>query len=289
MTQFNYEKAFSRNIGWITEQEQQILRNKKAAIAGVGGVGGVHLLTLARLGIGNFHIADNDVFEIANFNRQVGALMSTLGKSKVDVLANMALDINPELNLRKFNDGVTFENVDEFLNGVDIYIDGLDFYVLEIRRKIFSRCAELKIPALTAAPFGMGSAFLIFIPGKMTFEEYFNFENLNSIDQQIKFTVGLAPSALHKTYLIDPTRFNFEKKAAPSTFMGCEFCAAVVSVESLKILLARGKTYAAPYYHHFDCFTGKWKRGWLPGGNRNPIQRLKIFLFKRQLSKNFNQ
>ena len=51
---FNYEKAFSRNIGWITKEEQQVLRGKKVAIAGAGGVGGVHLLTLARLGVGNF-------------------------------------------------------------------------------------------------------------------------------------------------------------------------------------------------------------------------------------------
>ena len=47
---FNYDKAFSRNIGWVTEEEQQALRGKKVAIAGAGGVGGVHLLTLARLG-----------------------------------------------------------------------------------------------------------------------------------------------------------------------------------------------------------------------------------------------
>ena len=60
---FNYEKAFSRNIGWLTEDEQRILRTKRIAIAGMGGVGGFHLLTLARLGIEKFNIADFDVFE----------------------------------------------------------------------------------------------------------------------------------------------------------------------------------------------------------------------------------
>lgn len=280
---FNYQEAFSRNIGWVTGDEQQILRGKKAAIAGMGGVGGVHLLTLARLGIGNFHIADNDRFELANFNRQVGAVMSTIGLSKIDVLADMALDINPELNIKKFDNGVTFENIDDFLAGADIYIDGLDFYVLDIRRKIFARCAELNIPAITAAPFGMGSGFLIFMPGKMTFEEYFCFEGLNSIDQQIHFAVGLVPKGLHKSYLVDPSQFDFANHKAPSTFMGCEFCAAVAGVETLKILLSRGKTYAAPFYHQFDCYTGRWKRGWLPWGNRNPLQRLSILLMRRML------
>ena len=54
---FHYESAFARNIGWVTNAEQAILRGKRVAIAGGGGVGGVHLLTLARLGIGAFHIA----------------------------------------------------------------------------------------------------------------------------------------------------------------------------------------------------------------------------------------
>ena len=284
MEKFNYEEAFSRNLGWVTEQEQQALRGKTVAIAGLGGVGGIHLLTLARLGVSHFHIADNDTFEVANFNRQVGAMMSTVGRPKIDVLAEMALDINPELQIKKFDQGVTNDNVDDFLKGVDFYIDGLDFYVLQIRRKVFALCAENAIPAITAAPFGMGSAFLIFMPGKMTFEEYFCLEGLDPINQQIHFATGLAPKGLHKAALVDPTRFDFSKQTAPSIFMGCEFCAAVAGVEALKILLARGKVYAAPFYQHFDAYSGKWKRGWIPGGNRNPILRYKIHSLKRQLN-----
>ena len=48
---FDYATAFSRNIGWLTPQEQESLRSKRVAIAGLGGVGGSHLLTLTRLGI----------------------------------------------------------------------------------------------------------------------------------------------------------------------------------------------------------------------------------------------
>ena len=79
---FNYSEAFSRNIGWITEAEQQTLRNKRIAIAGMGGVGGSHLLTLTRLGVGNFNIADFDKFELANFNRQMGATVSHIDQEK---------------------------------------------------------------------------------------------------------------------------------------------------------------------------------------------------------------
>lgn len=52
---FDYDKAFSRNIGWVTPEEQLILRTKRIAIAGLGGVGGSHLMTLTRLGVGKFN------------------------------------------------------------------------------------------------------------------------------------------------------------------------------------------------------------------------------------------
>ena len=55
---FDYTTAFSRNIGWLTLREQDSLRSKRVAIAGLGGVGGSHLITLTRLGIGAFTIAD---------------------------------------------------------------------------------------------------------------------------------------------------------------------------------------------------------------------------------------
>src|SRR5262245_52132698 len=108
---FSYDEAFSRNIGWVTAAEQQTLRKKRVAIAGLGGAGGIHLLTLARLGIGAFHITDLDTFEFPNFNRQAGAMVSSLGKSKVDTLAAMAKDINPELDIKTFPQGVHTENV----------------------------------------------------------------------------------------------------------------------------------------------------------------------------------
>ena len=190
---FDYDEAFSRNIGWVTEWEQQILRTKRVAIAGMGGVGGVHLLTLARLGIGSFHVADMDVFETVNFNRQIGASTATLGRPKVDVMAGMARDINPTAEIRRFPNGINDDNIDDFLDGVDLFIDGFDFFVLDIRAKVFARCAELGIPAITAGPIGMGTAYLVFMPGEMTFEQYFGLEGQPIEQQYVNFLVGLTP------------------------------------------------------------------------------------------------
>ena len=74
-----YEEAFSRHRGLISKTEQERLRNSRVAVVGMGGVGGVDLVTLARLGIGQFTIADPDTFEVSNTNRQYGAANSTLG------------------------------------------------------------------------------------------------------------------------------------------------------------------------------------------------------------------
>lgn len=72
MVNFTYDAAFERNVGWLTEAEQLALRGMRIALAGMGGVGGVHMITLARLGVGAFNIADFDRFDVPNFNRQYG-------------------------------------------------------------------------------------------------------------------------------------------------------------------------------------------------------------------------
>lgn len=275
---FDFRDAFSRNIGWVTELEQEHLRNKKVGIAGMGGVGGAHLLALARLGVGGFHIADLDQFETANFNRQVGAGISTLGRGKTDVMSEMAKDINPELDITVFENGVEDWNIDIFLDGVDLFVDGIDFFVLDIRAKIFARCAELGIPAITAAPIGMSAAWLVFMPDGMTFEQFFRLNGLTKEQQYVNFFLGLTPSALHRSYLVDSSRLDLAGQRGPSTSAGVNLCAGVVAAQAVKIMLGRGKVRAAPCYHQFDAYLGKWKQGRLWFGNRGPLQSLKRHL-----------
>lgn len=278
-----YNEAFSRNIGWVTRPEQEILRTSRIAIAGMGGVGGIHLLTLARLGVGAFSIADPDIFERVNFNRQAGAMVSTLGASKVAVLANMARDINPGIDLKLFPSGVTDANVEEFLSGASLYVDGMDFFAFAMRRSIFGACRSLGIPATTAAPLGMGSALLNFLPGKMSFEEYFCWEDRPDEEKAVRFLLGLAPARLQFGYLVDPTAVNLGERRGPSTVMACQLCAGMAATEALKILLKRGKVLAAPHGLHFDAYTNRLAHTWRPGGNNNPLQRLVLGIARRRL------
>ena len=280
---FDYETACSRNIGWVTEREQQVLRYKRVAIAGLGGVGGRHLLTLTRLGIQNFNIADLDVFDVANLNRQLGADMTSVGRPKIEVMSELARSVNPDLDLRIFPDGVSGSNLDAFLDDVDLYVDGLDFFVVDIREKVFAACAERGIPAITAAPLGMGTAFLAFIPGKMTFEDYFGMHGQSTREKLLRFLVGLSPAMLQMRYLVDPTSADFDNHRGPSTPMGCDLSAGVTGTMALKVLLARGAVPAAPRGIHFDAYCNRFTRTWRPGGIRNPLQHLMLKIARKKL------
>lgn len=284
MSVFDYHEAFSRNLGWVTEQEQDRLRRSRVAIAGMGGVGGFHLLTLSRLGVGAFNLADFDTFGLVNFNRQAGAGVGTLGKRKLDVMSTMARDINPELDLRQFPGGLDERLLDDFLSDVDLYVDGLDFFALDIRQAVFAACARKGIPAITVAPLGMGAALLNFLPGKMTFEAYFGFARNSPLEKAMRFFIGLAPSRLHMGYLVDPSQIDLANHKGPSTAMGCMLCAGVAGTEALKILLGRGRVYSAPWGVHYDAFKNRLERTWRPGGNDlNPLQRYAISMLRRRL------
>lgn len=277
---FDYERAFSRNIGWVTRAEQERLRHARVAIAGLGGVGGEHTLTMARLGVQNFNLSDFDEFDVHNMNRQAGAFMSTMGQTKLEVLERMARDINPEANIRSFPQGVTQANMDEFLAGCDLYLDSLDFFALPIRRQVFAACRAKGIPAITAAPLGMGMSFLYFDPKGMSFEDYFQFDGHPEAEQYARFAVGLSPAMLNRHYLVAPEAINLAERRGPSTGMAIKLCAGFLGTAALKLLLGRGELPAAPYSLHFDAYQLKFKRCWRPGGNANPLQRLLLHFMR---------
>lgn len=291
---FDYKEAFSRNIGWVTEEEQEKLRNSKVAIGGLGGVGGDHSIVCARLGIGHFNISDLDDYDVANFNRQAGACMNTVGRPKAEVMEETLRGINPEATVKNFKEGINEENLEEFLDGVDVYIDSLDIFALEIRRKVFRRCYEKGIPTITAAPMGMGTAMLCFKPGEMTFDEYFAIvdpapgaseqekEQIFS-DNIMRFVTGVSPSVQQRHYLVDRSSVNFFKKKVPSTCMGISLAAGVLCSNVLKLLLDRGDVIHAPRGLHFDAYRNKLIKTWRPWGNKNPMQRFMFWYLKRLL------
>lgn len=283
MSAFSFQDAFSRNIGWVTHAEQERLRRTRVAIGGLGGVGGSHLLALARLGVSRFTISDLDAFDWPNLNRQAGAGVSTIGKSKLDVLVQMARDINPEIELRTLPNGITTEDIDTFLAGATLYLDSLDIFAIGLRRRIFARCSQLGIPAITAAPMGMGTAVLVFQPGGMSFDDYFDLAGQDTEEQILRFIVGVSPSMMQRHYLVDDSSVDLVRKRVPSTVIGIELAAGVAASQAVKLLLGRGEVVAAPRGLHFDAYLNRLVTTWRPGGNRNPLQRYMLWVIRRRL------
>lgn len=280
---WSYNEAFSRHRGLLSAAEQERLRRSCVAIAGLGGVGGIHLATLARLGIGSFHIADPDAFELANFNRQHGADVGTIGQSKATVIANQARRINPDVALTVWAEHILPSNVGDFLDGVDVLVDGIDFFALETRRLLFREARRRRIWAVTAAPLGFSTSWLVFDPRGMSFDDYFDLQNGQSrLQQLVAFAVGLAPQATHRSYL-DLTHVDLQAGRGPSACLACQLCAGVTAAEVVKILLGRGPLRAAPWYSQFDAYRQQFRSGYLRSGNRHPWQRLKRWWLLRRL------
>lgn len=275
---FDYQSAFSRNIGWVTEEEQKLIKNTTIAIAGMGGVGGHHLHALIRIGFEKFKIADFDQFELQNFNRQFGASISSIRKSKVDVLKKIALDINPDAHICVFESGITLENRDDFLKDVDIVCDGLDLYASDLRTPLYDRAHELGKYVLSSGPFGMGTALVIFHPKGIKFSEYFDLDikGLSVEGKIIRFLAGMSPHLLHSTYVASPQSVDLFGGRLPSLNVGCYAASSAMSSAVLKIILKRGKLRFAPKGYQVDFYRNKWKNFWRPFGNRNPLQRILI-------------
>ena len=280
---FLYDEGFARNLGWLTRDEQDKLRRSSVAIAGLG-VGGVYLTTLARLGIGSFTLADFDRFALPNFNRQAGATVSTLHRPKLDVMAQMARDINPQVEIRPFPEGVQRDGVDAFLDGADAYLDGLDFFALDIRETVFASCRRKGIPATTVAPLGMGAALVNFVPGGMSFEDYFGFEGRSDWQKAMRFLVGLSPAMLQMRYLVDPSQVDLAARRGPSTIIAVQLCSAIAAAQVLKVVLGRGDVVAAPHGLHWDAYRDRLVRTWRPGGHENPLTRLTRRIARRRLA-----
>jgi hypothetical protein len=129
----------------------------------------------------------------------------------------------------------------------------------------------------------MSAALLVFMPGRMTFEEYFQLAGCSDLEKAIRFLVGFAPSLQHRHYLVDATRVNLQERRGPSTGLACQLCAGIAAAEAFKILSGRGRVWAAPHAIQFDGFRNRLAHTWRPGGNRHPLNRLAIAIAKRQL------
>jgi tRNA A37 threonylcarbamoyladenosine dehydratase len=122
------------------------LRNANVLVVGLGGVGSFAAEFLARAGIGKMTIVDGDTVDITNINRQLPALHSTIGKSKVEIVSARLWDINPELQLTKVEEFLSPERATEIVtNEFDYVIDCIDSVTPKLNIIISAKRKKVKI------------------------------------------------------------------------------------------------------------------------------------------------
>ncbi len=281
--QWSWKGAFARNRGLISESEQERLSLATVAIAGAGGVGGSHALTLARQGVGGFHLADSDTFSISNLNRQAGARVSTMGRNKAEEIAAQIRDINPAARIELWRENIGPLNIGAFLDGTDVVLDGVDFFAFGARRLLFSQARARGLWALTTAPLGFSVALLAFDPDGMAFERYCGFEpGMSQADEIVAFLAALAPFHTHAGY-IDYGRADVGARTGPSSIIACQLCSSVIAMETISLLLGRRAPAAAPQVMQFDPYQRVYRQGTIWGGGRNLLQGVKRWVIRRKL------
>lgn len=237
----NYREMFSRNIGLLTEKDQDILSNSCVAIAGVGGVGGIQLVTLARTGIGNFLIADPEVFSITDINRQYGATKSTMGVKKAVVMSKIIKDINPYCNVKVFSEGVNSENVERFVKGSDVVIDAIEYFTIEEKIRLYKEARKNNKFVFTSPIIGFGSTLLVFDPSGLSYEDYFELDHEKNLD--FKKLCPIYPEYIDKDLYQNAKN---KKRPFPSFSPSTALSAGLLSTEVVLFILNRRKPAIAP-------------------------------------------
>ena len=224
-----YWEIASRQMSIVTRSEQKRFKNTKIAVIGCGGIGGETIEMLARMGVGELVLADEDAFDLSNLNRQTLASIADLGIAKSEVAKEKVRLINPYVKVKSVNEHIDLENISDVIGDSDIVIDALDNV---LTRVIVSRKAkENGIPYIHGAIHGTLGQITVFLPDRdESYEKMFNLPSLGKdltadvIEELKSVTFGVPP-------VIGPT----------PNLIGC-----LEAMEAYKIVTGIGKVTAAP-------------------------------------------
>ncbi|MBS2037702.1 ThiF family adenylyltransferase [bacterium] len=161
-----------KNEGAYSRAQLERLRQARVAVAGLGAFA-FGAVNLAQLGVGHLRIADPDTFERHNANRQPLATLSNQGCNKTAKVEAWIRDLIPEIKLEAFPEGVTLDNLDRFVDGMDVVVDAVDFLRPDVKLSLHRLCRKKNIPVVTGLLVGRGAICYVFTPAGPDFEEFF--------------------------------------------------------------------------------------------------------------------
>ena len=263
-----YQHLVTRNIGLLTTEQQDTLKNSCVAVCGLGGLGSPVAEILARSGIESFKLLDHGTFEPSNANRQIYCFTDTVGLKKTDVTEQYLKKINPAIKTEKFLQ-VTEENVADVLRGVQVVALTVDA-ILPIL--LLSRQArEFNIPLVEGWAMAFGNV-RVFNEDTPSLEEVYQFPTIGrplaSITPEEQKTLLLQSiyslqniEGLSDHYPDAAIRRLLEKGEgttfAPMVWLTC----VMMAFEVIKVLLNLGTLALAPDFAVYDGFQHTLRRG----------------------------
>ena len=148
-----YTEQFGGIARLYGEVAAEKIRRAHICVVGVGGVGSWSVEALARSGVGRLTLIDHDEISASNMNRQLHTLHSTIGQSKVAVLAERVADINAECVVNPVEDLINLENMEGYITSeFDVVIDAID--IIKFKAGLIHHCSRNKIPVVTTGGAG---------------------------------------------------------------------------------------------------------------------------------------
>lgn len=245
-----YRQMFIRNSGLLSDGEQELLSNTTIAIAGAGGDGGLLAERLVRFGIGKIILADPEVFEINNCNRQFAADHTSFGCNKAKVIAEYLLKINPSLKVDIYTQGVTTENVNEFVDKADVIIDEIEFSLPAVSVLLHRECRRKGKYVFMGANLGWGASISCFEPGGSTFEEQFEYNEKDATINPLKY-LKEKPAYISDDIISEILAGNI---AVPALSSSVGLVAGILSAEVIFFITGKREPVVAPSSIYVDLF-----------------------------------
>lgn len=256
---------YSRNFGFWNEAEQTKLAKSKVAIAGVGGDGFQLGYKLAMMGVERFSVADPETFEAENSNRVFGATIVSNGRNKAEVFREMVHEIRPEAIIDVYTDGVTQDNVEDFMDGADLVIDESELRYLHIGTMIARTARKYMIPDLFVMNVGFAGMATSFHPERrQTFENIMGIPKGAPLDEVADMEVDFARCLPYIPNYGDINTLVAVKEGAPlpSISPGVDVASSIGTTESFLHLVADSSNHRkhptwAPRFRYMDAYNNR--------------------------------
>lgn len=157
------DARYIRNIPALSQAECALLRSRKIAVIGCGGLGGYIIELMARIGIGTIRAVDGDVFDESNLNRQLLSEVPLIGTGKAAAAGMRISRVNPNVRMEIIPVFLDAENAAQLIEGCDAVLDALD--TIEARKVLAEACKKAGIPYIFGAIQGWTAQAAVSMPG----------------------------------------------------------------------------------------------------------------------------